>query len=60
MSRAWRRFLERARIAGELARFLASRRLWWFVPLFALLLLFTGILVFAEATALGPFIYALF
>jgi hypothetical protein len=55
-----RRFADRVRIVGELARFLASRRLWWFVPLFLLLLIFTGLLVFAEATALGPFIYALF
>ncbi len=46
--------------AGELLTFLWSRKLWWLVPMVALLLVFGLLLIFASATGLAPFIYTLF
>ncbi len=47
-------------IAGELLSFLWQRKLWWLIPMVLVLLLFGGLLVTAQSTALGPFIYTLF
>ncbi len=47
-------------IAGELLTFLWERKLWWLVPMVLVLLLFGGLLVTAQSSALGPFIYTLF
>lgn len=51
---------ERFGIAGELMGFLWERRLWWLIPMVAVLLLFGGLMVTAQSSALGPFIYTLF
>ena len=40
--------------------FLKIRKRFWLLPIIILLLLFGGILVFAESSAIAPFIYALF
>jgi hypothetical protein len=47
-------------IAGELLSFLWQRKLWWMVPMVTVLLLFGGIMIFAQGSALAPFIYTLF
>lgn len=47
-------------IAGELLSFLWQRKLWWLIPMVLVLLLFGGLLVTAQSSALGPFIYTLF
>jgi hypothetical protein len=47
-------------IAGELLSFLWQQRLWWLIPMVIVLLAFGGLLVTAQSTALGPFIYTLF
>jgi hypothetical protein len=47
-------------IAGELLAFLWQRKLWWMIPMVFVLLLFAGLMVTAQSTALGPFIYTLF
>ncbi len=57
--RALRRVASRFRIAGELLGFYASAR-WWMVPLLVVLLVTGAVLVLAESSVLGPFIYALF
>jgi hypothetical protein len=44
----------------EFARFMGRRKKFWLVPLVTILLLFGVILVFAEGSALAPFIYTLF
>jgi hypothetical protein len=51
---------ERFGIAGELMSFLWQRRLWWLIPMVFVLLVFGGLMVTAQSSALGPFIYTLF
>jgi hypothetical protein len=53
-------FLTRLGIIGELLRFLWQRKLWWIIPMIVVLVLFTVLLVFAEVSGVGPFIYTLF
>lgn len=47
-------------IAGELMSFLWERKLWWLIPMVAVLLVFGGLMITAQSSALGPFIYTLF
>lgn len=47
-------------VAGELMRFLWARKLYWLIPMVAVLLLFALLLVFATTSGVAPFIYTLF
>ena len=60
MRRAVRAATRRARIVGELLGFFWERRLWWLLPMVLVLLVLGLFLVFAQSTAIGPFIYTLF
>jgi hypothetical protein len=51
---------ERARILGEFVGFLWERKLWWMIPMVLVLMGFGVLLIFAQNSALGPFIYTLF
>ena len=51
---------QRFGIAGELMSFLWQRKLWWLIPMVLVLLVFGGLMVTAQSSALGPFIYTLF
>ncbi len=51
---------QRFGIAGELMAFLWQRKLWWLIPMVFVLLVFGGLMVTAQSSALGPFIYTLF
>jgi hypothetical protein len=53
-------FLIRLGIIGELLRFLWQRKLWWLIPMIVVLVLFAVLLVFAQGSAVAPFIYTLF
>lgn len=55
-----RGFVDRMGIVGELIRFLWSRKLWWMIPMILVLILLAGVLVFAQGSAMAPFIYTLF
>lgn len=44
----------------ELLEYLWSQKLWWLVPMVAVLLVFGLLLIFATASGVGPFIYSLF
>lgn len=55
-----RAFFVRLGIIGELLQFLWKRKLWWLIPLIVILILFVILLVFAQGSALAPFIYTLF
>ena len=46
-------------IAGELMSYLWSQKLWWMIPLVAMLLVIAALVAFASATAIAPFIYPL-
>ncbi len=47
-------------IAGELIAFLWHRKMWWMIPMVAVLLFFGLIIVVGSSTGVGPFIYTLF
>ena len=47
-------------IAGELLSFFWQRKLWWLIPMMIVLLVFGLLMVFAQGTAIAPFIYTLF
>ena len=44
----------------DLWAFLKARRLYWLAPMIFILLLFGFLLIFAESSAVAPFIYTLF
>jgi hypothetical protein len=48
------------RILLELFQFLVERRAWWMIPIVAGLLLVGLMIVAAQATPLGPFVYTFF
>jgi len=58
------RFVEslasRMGIMGELLRFFWERKWWWLTPMILVLLLFSGLIIFAQSSAIAPFIYTLF
>ena len=47
-------------IVGEFFHFLRERKKWWIAPILIFLLLLGGLLLFANGSALAPFIYSLF
>jgi len=47
-------------IIAELWAFLRVRKKWWLAPILVFLLILGALIVFAEGSALAPFIYALF
>jgi hypothetical protein len=47
-------------LLSELWAFMRERKKWWLGPLLVLLVLLSLLIVFAEGSALAPFIYALF
>ena len=44
-------------IMGSFFRFLAKRKLYWLIPLMFIMLIVALLLIFAQATGLGPLIY---
>ena len=58
--KAIRSFFYKISIARELIEFLWQRKLWWMIPMVMVLLLFGLLMVFAQGTAIAPFIYTLF
>lgn len=45
---------------GELLAFLWGQKLWWLMPMVVLLLVLGILLIFAQSSAIAPFIYTLF
>jgi len=50
----------KASIMGEFMTFLWERKLWWMIPMFFIFFGIGLLLVFAQGSALAPFIYTLF
>ena len=50
----------RASVVSELMGFLWERKLWWMIPTVSVLLLFGVLMIFAQGSAVAPFIYTLF
>ena len=47
-------------IMGELLQFFLSNKWWWITPMLFILLMFGLLIVFAQGSAVAPFIYTLF
>jgi len=47
-------------IARELVAFLWKEKLWWLTPMVIILLLLGILMIFAQGSAVAPFIYTLF
>jgi hypothetical protein len=45
---------------AELARFLLARKKFWLWPIVLVLVLFAGLMVLTQGSAVAPFIYTLF
>lgn len=52
--------MARKGIVGELWAFMKVRKKWWLLPILVVLLLVGVLLVFAQGSALAPFIYTIF
>ncbi|MGH7519177.1 MAG: DUF5989 family protein [Gemmatimonadales bacterium] len=47
-------------LVSELWAFMRVRKKWWLVPIVAVMLLVGALLIFAQGSALAPFIYTIF
>ncbi|MBI2227716.1 MAG: hypothetical protein HYU46_01295 [Deltaproteobacteria bacterium] len=47
-------------IVGELFSFFWHNKWWWLTPMILVLMIFGGLIVFAQSSAVAPFIYTLF
>jgi hypothetical protein len=47
-------------ILKQIWDFLKIRKKWWLMPIIVILILFGLLLVFAQGSALAPFIYTIF
>jgi hypothetical protein len=45
---------------GEFISFMGARKKFWLAPIMLLMLLFGGLLLLAQSSAIAPFIYTLF
>jgi len=48
------------RLLSELWAFMLERKKWWLLPIIVAMLLVGSLLVFAQGSALAPFIYTIF
>jgi hypothetical protein len=44
----------------ELFRYLMARKKLWLIPIFFMLILFGGLIILSQGSAIAPFIYTLF
>ncbi|MEC9369075.1 MAG: DUF5989 family protein [Pseudomonadota bacterium] len=44
----------------ELFAYMSTRKKWWLLPVLLVLLVFGGLLIMAQGSALAPFIYTVF
>jgi hypothetical protein len=47
-------------IVGELLLFFYQNKWWWLIPMILVLLAFGALVIFAQSSAIAPFIYTLF
>lgn len=51
---------QRMGVMGELLQFFLENKWWWLTPMILVLLIFGLLIVFAQSSAVAPFIYTLF
>ncbi len=47
-------------LARELFAYMSARKKWWLAPILIVLLIFGGLLILAQGSAIAPFIYTVF
>lgn len=52
--------MARSGLASELWAYMRVRKKWWLAPILIVMLLVGALLVFAQGSALAPFIYTIF
>lgn len=52
--------MDKIRLIREIWVFIKIRKKWWLLPVIIVLLLVSFLLVFAQGSALAPFIYTIF
>ena len=52
--------MSRGRVISELVEFLRQEKKYWLVPIVVVFVLFGLLIVFAQSSAVAPFIYTLF
>ncbi len=52
--------MARRSMAGEIWDFLKVRKKWWLLPIIVMLAAVGALIVFAQGSALAPFIYTIF
>ena len=52
--------MARTSLVGEFWAFLRERKKWWLLPIIVVMVLIGALLVFAQGSALAPFIYTIF
>jgi len=49
-----------AGLAREFLAYISARKKWWLAPILLVLLIFCGLLILAQGSAVAPFIYTVF
>lgn len=52
--------MSRHSLLAEIWRFLRARKKWWLLPIMMVMLFVGSLIVFAQGSALAPFIYTIF
>jgi hypothetical protein len=52
--------MSKSRVLSEFLRFLRQEKKYWLVPIVVVFVLFGLLIVFAQSSAIAPFIYTLF
>jgi hypothetical protein len=52
-------FISRSEEVKDLMKFLWKVKLWFLIPFIVILIIFGGILIFAQTTGIAPFIYSI-
>jgi len=60
MKKVFKNISAKLGIVRELFAFFWSHKLWWLIPIIAILLVFIALFIFVQSTAIGPLIYPLF
>ena len=47
-------------LTKELYAYLGARKKWWLLPIMLILVMFGGLLILAQGSAVAPFIYTIF
>jgi Family of unknown function (DUF5989) len=47
-------------LVRELFAYMGARRKWWLLPIVLVVVIFGGILILAQGSAVAPFIYTIF